>query len=285
MKQTFKMFLEAKVSNYDVTEIEADKLLELLETHCSNALEYYKTSSDSITRGWKSIKKSGIYHPGSGERKSQNTTNFYTQMYDTNPANNGWPKRSRSFICTTEIDTAQNYITDLDTGIDGTLTYVFPFNGTKIGVVPEDDIWEVGVEIDDYSISVTRLNSMINNISIRLSKAVPTTFKEFETFLNHIDPVKLHDAIKLAITEYTRITKGSLDHMLSENPNLIKDFCQDWKKVYSYEDAGFRLYDSVSDVFNGANSSDTEVWFDGKCVIITKEDMTHVLQHLKARNV
>ena len=77
--------------------------------------------------------------PSTGKRRSENTYNFYTLFIDENPEWAEYPKRSNSFICSTSIDRAQAY-----GRLRGKRTcLILPKNGSKIGVVPANDIWNV----------------------------------------------------------------------------------------------------------------------------------------------
>ena len=71
-------------------------------------------------------------------RKSANTRNWYTLLFDhVLPAWQNYPKRSKSFICTTNMSTAQNYAAL--GGNDG--FQVHPVGNPIIGVCPRGDIW------------------------------------------------------------------------------------------------------------------------------------------------
>lgn len=71
-----------------------------------------------------------------GIRISQNTHNIYTRLIsDILPSWKEYPKRNRSFVCSTSINTAMDYAEN------GFLYVIFPKNDSKIGICSESDIW------------------------------------------------------------------------------------------------------------------------------------------------
>ncbi len=67
------------------------------------------------------------------ERKSANTLNYYTLLLDNVlPEWKEYPKRSRSFICTTELTKTYLY---------GNTYQVYPIGDPLIGICPEADLW------------------------------------------------------------------------------------------------------------------------------------------------
>lgn len=74
-----------------------------------------------------------IYHTKDFDRVSKNTLNYYTQWMDNHSQWNAYPKRSKSLICTTSLDTAHGY--------HQKVFRVIPSNDCKIGVVPAADLW------------------------------------------------------------------------------------------------------------------------------------------------
>jgi hypothetical protein len=136
-------------------QIPKEDAIELLKTKHSDA---YK-SKFPIYRGIKGSSLPFLYtNPDAGEpRQSANTYNYYTLIMDNTPAWKNYPKRSRSLICTTDIDYSTVY---------GSLPYiVYPENGAKIGVCPTDDIWGSFSEFNGrVSMTLDDMNDCIRQI-------------------------------------------------------------------------------------------------------------------------
>lgn len=85
---------------------------------------------------YRGMKDTGAYVLGTGNeisRRSANTENYYTLIVDTDPAWNNYPKRSKSFICSTSLNRSLGY---------GSLYVVIPLEHQSIGVCSEIDFWE-----------------------------------------------------------------------------------------------------------------------------------------------
>ena len=125
---------EAEVKPYKVKQIRdndlVSKIYALLEEHCSTT--YKQLINKPIWRGMSNSGAALIINPASGKRMSQNTFNYYTELFDHLPSFNGFPKRSRSLICSTSPSTADMF---------GYAYAIFPFDGAKIGVCPSYDLW------------------------------------------------------------------------------------------------------------------------------------------------
>lgn len=113
-----------------------EKIKQLLSGQFKTAWNKYSKENVAIWRGTKSYRYGDIAVLTPGTRISQNVNNCYTRlMSDILPSWKDYPKRSRSFICTTSSHTATMYAT-------GKVYLVLPENGAKIGVCPMEDIWD-----------------------------------------------------------------------------------------------------------------------------------------------
>jgi hypothetical protein len=234
MSQTFKKYLqEKKVTKLEVEKIKKpDDLLDVALSSAGVALEDFMRQVSLFSRygghpnlrkitalykGWRTSKKPGIYDSTNAERKSQNTSNYYTRFFDTNPANAAWPKRSKSFICSTNFDRAFSYGGD---SYDK-FTLLLPFDGVKIASVGLPDMWDV-----------RNLNGFpIENINYLLKTAL------------HVDPqltfIEFIDELSKSISNKdTRDKINRLGYDEDDDPeSIIKDF----KDAYTYDNTNFYL--------------------------------------------
>lgn len=139
-----ELLQEAQVIPREDREISGEEAKQLLETSCSEAFNTW--GKLPLFRGSRNLTP-GIYYidPSKGTRKSQNIGNQYTMLMDNSPYFEEFPKRSHSLICSTDLSYAHNYG-------KGTGFYVYPKNGTKIGICPYRDIWFTKLPNNKYDL-------------------------------------------------------------------------------------------------------------------------------------
>lgn len=171
-RQTFKMFLEASVGNQPKYDHKADdEVIKIIETKCKDAIPMILANA-MIYRGDKmSPAEESSYNstnaaawvvdPSATERKSQNTSNHYTVILDNHPAYKSFPKRSRSFICSTDFETAQSFSASFDS-----VLVVIPFDGTKIGICKSGDLWATRIKLFGQVMGMRGLNQALEKMGI-----------------------------------------------------------------------------------------------------------------------
>ena len=123
-----------RLENYLIEE----KLDRTKEVSLDFALDFAKKNKDflkgsPIYRGLRNnISLYAFVEPEKYTRVSANTENYYTLMIDNSPNWEGYPKRSKSIICSSSKSGASGY---------GNVYRVIPKNGAKIGVCSSDDFW------------------------------------------------------------------------------------------------------------------------------------------------
>jgi hypothetical protein len=140
------------------------KAVEFARTHCSANLDMITKNAVPFRGGQSNVKFMEIDY-SLGTRVSTNTGNMYTLLFDTNPRNAKWPKRSKSIICANEVSRAFGYSRTGDEGVFA----LIPFNGVNIACVNSEDIWDTkmpkppfdtfggtGYELPDYGQTVSR---------------------------------------------------------------------------------------------------------------------------------
>jgi hypothetical protein len=135
---------EEEVKPYKKEVLDLDTAMQVLNTHCSNAVRMLKKP---IWRGMRDNYQQIIFaDPSTGKRNSHNTTNQYTVLMSTSPHMVGWPKRDASFICSTGV----NYASSYSYGNSGVYA-IFPFDGVKIAMCPHKDMWETDITIPAFN--------------------------------------------------------------------------------------------------------------------------------------
>lgn len=111
--------------------------LKIIAKKCPVAVDHF-LNNKIIYRGspkFKSYAKNNVPILGDSskmERKSANTYNYYTLWFDNHPTWKKFPKRSKSWICTTKYSYSTNY---------GYPSFVFPIGNPTVGICPSNDIW------------------------------------------------------------------------------------------------------------------------------------------------
>lgn len=259
MVNTFKTFLLENT----IKDGEAMSIPELVEFAKKNCSDFIKSNGNSFMfKGWKKDRKSGLYSPSATERKSANTSNFYTRLLDTNPANKDWPLRSRSFICSTSISTASGYSNGGDS-----LTMIIPVNGTKVGVVGQNDIWSVAFDFHFLGVKafIQDVNEALGSLGL---KAENMTYADINIHTFSKFPIKkirlvFNECFETGPTLPSKIRK--VNEM--EDDEYLTALVKSLKEVYTYKmNNGFEL------VTKGPNIRDSETWFSGDCLVINASD-------------
>lgn len=274
MSNSFKAFLESKVSDYikPTEDLSFEGFHEILKSQASKA---FRTGS-VIYRGWSKNVVAGVYDPSTGERKSENTSNFYTRIFDTNPYNQHWPKRSKSFICTTDPSYAAGFAGDYETQV----SVVFPFDDVEIGVAPHNDIWDceikfsikTDVKTEAGRMKLVNMNKLCNEIQTTTGENI-TSYDTFIGVYNALTPQNFVDVVS-SIGMTNRIGRLMLEAIEYEDEDAIEtiktDFLQHWLTLYTfddYESSDGDKFSLVDDTNELKKYNANELWFAGKCLI------------------
>lgn len=117
------------------------------------AIEKFKKGI-AIYRGGKYFNDDKIIYKNPSTRTtnrlSSNTFNYYTLWMDNNPQWASFPKRGKSLICSTNLETANSY---------GKPMVVVPLINCTIGVCPDHDLWYCFQKVD----SLMKFSDWLNN--------------------------------------------------------------------------------------------------------------------------
>lgn len=255
MSITFKQFMhEAAVgANPQYEERSFEQVIELLESNCSDAVRLIKKDL-MFWRGERNtsfVKDNGfaLADPSKTVRRSQNTSNYYTLMMDSNPAMTEFPKRSRSFIVSTDNAYAKNFLRREEDSGRETFALV-PFNGVKIGVVPAEDIWEIdNVSVFGGRYSMTDFEYEFKNLGIDedLSKMK-----------------KFHDLLKAGDEE-------TISRVKEQFPKISDADMNDFMGAFwdGLNRSGFKCF-TTADMPIALVMGSHEAWIGGKSLLVTE---------------
>ena len=230
---------EAAVTPYQAENLQLEKAMTLLNAHCTEALAMLETP---IWRSMKDHQEPLVFiDTTNSERKSQNTSNHYTLLLDNSPYYKLWPKRSKSLIATTDDRYARGFV--------GTMYALFPFNGTRIGVCPVRDIWEVMATLPEFQTNIHTTFEGIADMCRNYLYLPDTSYAEFVA------------AVKLPRVEEEL-------RYLSNGKVGSEDFIDVLNRGMAPDRTGMQIKTIKS--FASKHPMDNEVWFSGKCIAIEK---------------
>jgi hypothetical protein len=134
------------------------------------------------------------------------------------------------------------------------LYYVFPVNGSKIGICPQGDIWNSFDRIEDKSgEDLSIFNDIFDVIGI------PQNYSEMK---------KIMKSIKLDKPEESEWTKNKIENDIKETfKKLNKYYINLWEAYVDMMDPNKNNF-KLMNTKNYKNLSDREVWLDGESVLV-----------------
>lgn len=263
------MRLKQRIDEGGGKSLHLDTTIDTIIQDCSDAWNGYK-NGHVLFRG-NNAHGEVVHYKGRTDRKSANTGNYYTLAIDNDSKWKAYPKRSESFICTTDEYYARNY--------GGNVYNVFPVNGTKYGICPDIDMWW-SFKRTLKEVSLHRLNGMIVTRSGKFGIAggVYNNVKTLSDFK------KLSKIFDERVKEY--LHGEQLEDFKSDfiwkhyDGDLIKMF----QKLLDPKKNGFKIGKSMMDIPIADGSKGNEVWFSGECYMIRADELRsweHYQQHPK----
>jgi len=249
--------------------LEKESLLKLLESKYSEAFDLLKQGV-SIRRSFSTkYEKPFIQKPV--ERVSQSCEevgNFYTLMIDNDPSFEGFPKRSRSFICHAGLLKGQRGF------MAKTSYYVFPENGTRVGICDSDDIWYLKIKVD--SGSSPDLKVVMNQFVKFIRLNDPNIFFKYMTY---DDLVNLTiDPEKIEKERLSTFQKTLLNLLIHYDGKMINVF----KRYLSPEILKLKVA-TLSDLKSNLHGvHEQEVWFESPSLFVEKELFNEIFPDFEA---
>ena len=220
-------------------EISKDKALELIHKNCSKSLKaWQKNGGYYIQRNTPKDKYYYYVNPSKSKelRTSANTRNYYTLIIDNSPLWKQYPKRSKSLICLT--GDAQRFF------------HVFPYDGLKIGICPEKDMWFSWKKI---------FGSHLNNVNNNIYKMFLNVNMKFQINIKSLKNFKI--ACKTFDEKYEENGLDKTPYWFNENYN--GDLYKTLIKLMSPKNDNFKLMKSGDKL-----PDKKEAWIDGECIMV-----------------
>lgn len=279
MKLTFKEFIltESSVKNSikynkmtrtEELELSSEEIIRYIEQYSPKTIEMlkhtriYRGASHKITYGPKYV------DPTIFNRKSANTSNFYTTLVDNLPSWADYPKRSQSLVGSTNFGYASEY---------GNVYLIIPMDGVPIGISSEEDFWEsfpyVQANLDYESMDIfnTYIYDMLDSLNdIKTLKVKPSILAnslDFKTLKHELNKITKDNFDKIYFTKDTRLGVRKSPFREFIEKNLISMSMIDiLDKLLNPEKNKFKLIKS-GDKFP-ENTTNNEVWVGGKLILL-----------------
>lgn len=249
---TFKQFLAEAAAGKrpQFQPLQVEEAIKILNEHCKDALWMLKENKPFFRgmNGAEAATRNGFatvdttVDTTATERKSDNTENYYTVILDNNPNCVGFPKRSRSFICSTSSYGASHY------GDDSFI--IIPFDNVPIGSINRDDMWHTYIRIfGEPPLNIDRINSYFAGMQLKPTLA---GLKDFDTKLKSGD----------------KKTRDQFASEFEKAPKFFDNFLEEIWRAYSPKSTRFTLHTTKT---LPHKRYEREVWVGGKVMIITHD--------------
>ncbi len=199
-----KLDIYAKDSAKGSVAISEKEFDEIRKDYCKS----WNKTKCSLYRGQSLRLGLGDYiytNPNKGEeRRSIESTNIHLELMSNLPSWKGWPKYNRSVIGTTSKSDAQGY---------GTVYEIVPFDGSKIVICPETDIWSsFGNRNDSWGGDIDMVRDFLSQIEIDADwweqdkGNIQTELTNIKDIRNHC--IELYNMVPEEITYFIDSMKG-----------------------------------------------------------------------------
>lgn len=255
----------------------------MFKKHYSDALNNIR-KGHYIFRGIPHTSKPLVYvRPSQTERTSKNTDNVYTALIDILPSWRGWPKRSRSIVCSSSIEYTKSYTgpsIKYGSQSPGATYCVFPKNGAKIGVCSDEDIWSSFPMIFKRW-NTGNMNEFNRQFSEVLNAAMHMATGEYHEKeigeLNGEEMLEFLNRIEHDITEESFIKYRNNTKYRQASDEIVEDILHDkfeagiswinyFDELMNPEANQFHLTDTAHYIEDQYNTR--EAWTDSDCLLI-----------------
>lgn len=246
---------------YTITKYSPEDLITWMGNNCGKYLA--RASKSTIFRGMSANTHFGVIDTNGFNRGSANTRNYYNMWIDNNPMWGEYPKRNKSYICTTTYSYASNY---------DEVSFIIPADNCKIGICSKEDMWFSF----NYLFKVLENSDVtMEEVMTELSRIIRLVFDDatekeanvnWNAFVKAVENISLDDVKRVINLEHEYhfdLAWGKA--MVKLGSDNMYDFLQ---KTFGPKINGFNLQYAHSADFP---SGEREVWVQGKVAVISTE--------------
>lgn len=202
-------------------------------------------------------------------RTSANTLNYYTLLIDSSDNWKEYPNRSKSFICSTDINYAKKF---------GDVNLVFPTDNTVFGQVPVGDFWNGFSSLNIIDVdNMDRFNYWLLLMTSMFDKDADLEKASADQWRRALKSISSDDIAKLAQAESDNRMIQLVDRAMKRFK--LSTFEQLVDRILDPRENGFELVhaDAWDDFYVARN----EYWFADEAVFIPINMKAKLLEILK----
>jgi hypothetical protein len=248
--------------------IDRQTFLNALKTNCSHFIEYYKRTGDGLFRATSNSDDYLYIKPSNHIRKSVGVKNYYTWLIDNSNEWVSYPKRSQSVIFINDYSIADTY--------SSSVYYVIPYNGSKIGICPSEDIWE-SFDKFDLTYFIDFIDSLLLSLKKISTKNVNLNIHNYKDLINSFNIIEENQEYLFKIYKKFNYTKYRMYQEYLDSNMTFNDYIH---KCFDPQLNKFKLINTNS-LNNIPNSSRREMWTDGECLLLYYHSSTTLDDILK----
>lgn len=211
--------------------ISFEEARELIHTKCKNTIQ----QNGHYFRGIHKVRGDYLlFKSGNTERKSANTSNYYTLLLDNLPNWKKFPKRSKSIICSSGIQKALDY---------GHVYDVYPYDSATVAVCPKDDLWSCFSDVG----TLVGFNSFLDSFF----RSEPKSYSEMLLILEndeHFIP-RAKSRFNLSPRADSKLEEYDIEGAFAD--------------IFDPRSNGFKLYRGFQKI-----TRDVEIWTDGPAILL-----------------
>ena len=217
----------------------------------NTAIRYYKEPKSRIYRARIGSDSFYIVHRSTEERRSRNTSNFYTLFMNHDPLWKEYP--ARDIICSS----------------NKTTFIVIPPNDTKIGICIDRDMWYSKIEVNNKVYDIEAFNSILMDevltyFNIKYMGDIDVNMDKFKNFSKEMDKQ----------IEKINPNKKHLPVLIEAAINEKKDFYTICQEALDPQKIGVTL-GKIGDII-----INSEVWCEAPVVLVAEEAAEAVLKEV-----
>lgn len=225
------------------------KFIQLLNEKCSDAYN----SKSKIYRGVSNDDDFLYVDPSKSKpRPARNAyNNIYNLIFSNHKTWAKYPKRDMSIVCSTSEKKAARY---------NNVYVVYPFDGAKIGVCPEEDLWQSFKNNFDMS---------LNGVTADIEYTIDDVVGSLDWTLSYSELIRLFDMIDKNIDNVDKLSTRQFLKTIGYLKNGIwtkKKFIDCITDKLNPDKNGFDLKTAGDKLPNNR-----EVWTDTPCVLVNAE--------------
>jgi hypothetical protein len=228
--------------------IDPTKAMEMIIEHAPASLKH---KDQPLWRGMSGTGEAYIINPAESGRKSANTWNYYTMIFD-HLLPEEFPRRGKSIIAanTANLGYAGSFASNSKDGKNRGLYAIFPYDDTKIGTTLKGryDIWGIPVQIGDEQLRLNHWNDIFKEAGLSET--------DYDDFVMRIEEIISNEDAPQYQTFIDLFTPGEVDEQI--------------RKAYVTDLVGTHLAARTGATIGpeAVSRDDAEMWIGGPCIAV-----------------